>query len=48
MEIMKNLNQNSNCQQVSEIELIYKIKVKACDRPQVKSSRDTYKIALAS
>ncbi|CAI2768159.1 JAB domain-containing protein [Flavobacterium collinsii] len=45
---MENLNQNSGWQMVSEIELIYKTKVKTADRPQIKSSRDAYKIALAS
>jgi len=45
---MENLNQNSNWQMVSEIELIYKTKVKTSDRPQITSSRDAYKIAVAS
>jgi DNA repair protein RadC len=36
---------NQNWQIVSEIELIYKTKVKASERPQIKSSRDAYRIA---
>ena len=45
---MKNSNQNSNWQSVSEIELIYKTKVKASERPQIKSSKDAYSIAISS
>ena len=41
---METLNQN--WQTVSEIELIYKTKVKNSERPQIKSSKDAYKLAL--
>lgn len=43
---MKNSNQNWNI--VSEIELIYKTKVKASERIQIKSSRDAYKLVLSN
>nr|WP_199001269.1 JAB domain-containing protein [Flavobacterium sp. ASV13] len=33
---------------VAEIELIYKTKVKASERPQIKSSRSAYELVLAS
>jgi len=39
--------QNQNWQMVAEIELIYKSKVKASERPQIKSSKDVYKLAIA-
>jgi DNA repair protein RadC len=42
---METLNQN--WQNVSEIELIYKTKVKNSERPQIKSSKDAYKLALS-
>ena len=42
---METLNQN--WQTVSEIELIYKTKVKNSERPQIKSSKDAYKLALS-
>ncbi|OIQ93630.1 hypothetical protein GALL_243890 [mine drainage metagenome] len=34
--------------QVAEVELIYKSKVKASQRPQIKSSKDAYEIFLAN
>ncbi|MFZ0598824.1 MAG: JAB domain-containing protein [Flavobacterium sp.] len=37
---------NQNWQIVSEIELIYKTKVKASERPQIKSSRDAYRLVV--
>ncbi|WP_348800110.1 JAB domain-containing protein [Flavobacterium adhaerens] len=40
--------QNQNWQSVSEIELIYKTKVKASERPQIKCSRDAYKLVLST
>ncbi|MFH7010399.1 JAB domain-containing protein [Flavobacterium sp. FlaQc-52] len=43
---METLNQN--WQTVSEIELIYKTKVKNSDRPQIKSSNDAYKLILST
>ena len=43
---METLNQN--WQSVSEIELIYKTKVKSSERPQIKSSRDAYQLALSA
>lgn len=43
---METLNQN--WQNVSEIELIYKTKVRSSERPQIKSSRDAYQIALSA
>lgn len=46
MEIMETLNQN--WQTVSEIELIYKTKVKNSQRPHIKSSKDAYRLALSA
>ncbi|MWB95154.1 DNA repair protein [Flavobacterium sp. GA093] len=43
---METLNQN--WQTVSEIELIYKTKVKNSERPQIKSSKDAYKLVLSA
>jgi len=43
---METLNQN--WQTVSEIELIYKTKIKSSERPQIKSSKDAYKLALSA
>lgn len=43
---METLNQN--WQNVSEIELIYRTKVKASERPQIKSSNDAYKLVLSA
>lgn len=43
---MENSNQNWNI--VSEIELIYKTKVKASERVQIKSSRDAYNLVLSN
>lgn len=43
---MENSNQNWNI--VSEIELIYKTKVKASERVQIKSSRDAYHLVLSN
>ncbi|MBF4518712.1 JAB domain-containing protein [Flavobacterium sp. ANB] len=43
---METLNQN--WQTVSEIELIYKAKVKSSERPQIKSSTDGYKLVLST
>lgn len=43
---MENVNQNWNI--VSEIQLIYKSKVKTSERPQIKSSRDAYNLVLAN
>ena len=43
---METLNQN--WQTVSEIELIYKTKVKNSERPQIKSSKDAYKLVLST
>jgi len=39
---------NQNWQMVAEIELIYKTKVKASERPQIKSSKDAYKLLLST
>ena len=38
----------SNLYQVAEIELIYKSKVQASQRPKIESSRDAYKVLLHS
>jgi len=46
--IMKNQHQNTDWQKVSEIELIYKTKVKSTERPCITSSRDAYRILLDS
>ncbi|MFD2939695.1 JAB domain-containing protein [Flavobacterium notoginsengisoli] len=43
---METLNQN--WQIVSEIELIYKTKIKNSERPQIKSSKDAYKLVLSA
>jgi DNA repair protein RadC len=43
---METLNQN--WQNVSEIELIYKTKVRNSERPQIKSPKDAYKLALST
>jgi len=43
---METLNQN--WQTVSEIELIYKTKVKNSERPQIKSSKDAYNLILTA
>lgn len=43
---MKNLAKASNWQIVSEIELSYKSKVKAVDRPKIISSLTAYQIAM--
>lgn len=43
---METLNQN--WQTVSEIELIYKTKVKNSERSQIKSSKDAYKLVLSA
>ena len=43
---METLNQN--WQTVSEIELIYKTKVKNSERPQIKSSKDAYILMLSA
>lgn len=48
MEIMENGITNQNWQTVSEIELIYKTKVKASERPLIKSSRSAYEIVLST
>lgn len=45
---MENGISNQNWQTVSEIELIYKTKVKASERPLIKSSRSAYKIVLST
>jgi DNA repair protein RadC len=43
---METLNQN--WQTVSEIELIYKTRVKNSERPQIKPSKDAYKLVLST
>ncbi|HSD06402.1 JAB domain-containing protein [Flavobacterium sp.] len=43
---METLNQN--WQSVSEIELIYRTKIKASERPQIKSSKEAYRLALSA
>jgi DNA repair protein RadC len=43
---METLNQN--WKNVSEIELIYKTKVKNSERPQIKSSKDAYRLVLST
>ncbi|MTH15882.1 JAB domain-containing protein [Flavobacterium sp. LC2016-01] len=45
---MKNQHQNTDWQKVSEIELIYKTKVKSTERPYIGSSRDAYRILMDS
>lgn len=45
---MENAITNQNWQNVSEIELIYKTKVKASERPLIKSSRSAYEIVLST
>ncbi|HEU4789337.1 MAG TPA: JAB domain-containing protein [Flavobacterium sp.] len=45
---MENGITNQNWQTVSEIELIYKTKVKASERPLIKSSRSAYEIVLST
>jgi len=46
--IMKNQHQNTDWQKVSEIELIYKSRVKSTERPCITSSRDAYRLLLDS
>lgn len=43
---METLNQN--WRNISEIELIYKTKVRSSERPQIKSSIDAYQLALSA
>ena len=43
---MEQTNAFSNLYQVAEIELIYKSRVKASQRPQISSSSDAYNILL--
>ncbi|AYN04050.1 hypothetical protein [Flavobacterium sp. 140616W15] len=43
---METLNQN--CQTLFEIEQNYKTKVKNFERPEIKSSKDAYKLALST
>jgi DNA repair protein RadC len=38
----------SNQQTISEVQIIYRTKVKASDRPQVKSSKDAFEIFMES
>ena len=45
METSKTLQ---NWNQVAEIQLIYKTKVKSSERPQIKSSKDAYKLVLSA
>lgn len=45
---MKTTADTQNWSIVSEIELIYRTKVKASDRPQIKSSNDAYTLALST
>lgn len=45
---MKTTADTQNWNIVSEIELIYRTKVKASDRPQIKSSNDAYRLALSA
>ena len=40
--------QNPDWHIVSEVELIYRSKIKASQRPQIKSSKDSYKVLLSS
>ncbi len=43
---MENVNQNQKWTKVSEIELVYRTKVKVSERPQIQSSNDAYQILL--
>ena len=45
---MENAKRTSSWNKVSEIELVYKTKVKASERPKIRSSRDAYEILLSS
>ena len=45
---MKTTQENRNWEIVSEIELIYKTKVKSSERPQITSSRCAYELLLNS
>lgn len=45
---MKKATHSSNWDRVSEIELVYRSKVKASERPKIQSSSDAYEIVLAS
>lgn len=46
LEIMETKKTIQNWNQVSEIELVYKTKVKACERPFINSSKTVYQLAL--
>lgn len=46
--IMESFANVSNLYQVAEIELIYKTKVQASQRPKVESSRDAYNVLIQS
>ncbi len=43
---MENQNQNSDWTNVSEIELIYRSKVKASERPRVRDSKEAYTLLM--
>lgn len=45
---MENAKRTRSWNKVSEIELVYKTKVKASERPKIRSSRDAYEILLSS
>ncbi|MCC9018461.1 JAB domain-containing protein [Flavobacterium lipolyticum] len=43
---MQTIKETQNWKIASEIELIYKTRVRASERPQIKSSRSTYELAM--
>lgn len=45
---MEQINETQDWNMVSEVELVYRSKVKASKRPQVKRSRDAYELLLNS
>ncbi len=44
--VMEGKNQNSDWTKVSEVELIYKSKVKASERPRIRDSREAYTLLM--
>lgn len=45
---METAKHHTGWQHVLEVELIYRSKVKASERPQIKSSKDAYRLALSA
>ena len=46
--VMESKNSTSALFQIAEIELVYRSKVKASERPQITASQDAYKVLLQS